>query len=396
MPAKHLHRVDQREIYLHVYNRGIEGRNIFCDEEDFSIFISYLKEYLTKASNDKKTSFTVNGKTFKGTPHMPKNYYNKVELVSYILMPDHFHLVLDQRQEGSVQSFIRSICTRYSIYFNRKYQRKGSLFEGPYKSAHIKEANTLVHLITYLHTHHPNAKHSSSSIYAGKETQDWVKKDAVFSLFNNAENNNLGFRAYGEFAQAKRDELAERKILSEVLIEQTAQALERRDLANAGNSTVIPAPKITPEPKKKISRVPEYLALALLFVGLFDFGMTNIYVNTVKTYSKAKSVNSTQVAVAIKPTTNNKSQVLSASDSALLSFEDPSNILYSVVIVKEGVGEVNIYNEKSIDSEVVTTAIEGDTFTALPIDADWYEIRFTDKGTGYIESKYIKIKQAGN
>ena len=137
MPAQNLQRTKEIGIYSHIYNKGVEKRILFNDEEDYAVFLNFLKDYLSalKDPDSLKKDFKVNGRTFQGTPHQPKNYFNQVELLAYSLMPDHFHLILHQKTRGSLESFIRSLCTRYSIYYNKKYQRTGSLFEGPYKSA---------------------------------------------------------------------------------------------------------------------------------------------------------------------------------------------------------------------------------------------------------------------
>src|SRR5438128_456236 len=111
----------------HIYNRGLEARVIFNDHEDYEVFVGYLKGYITPAADPStiKTTFTVNGKSFKGTPHQPKNYYGKIEILAYSLFDNHFHIVLAQTIEGSLEGFVRSLTTRYSIYFNKKYKRTG-------------------------------------------------------------------------------------------------------------------------------------------------------------------------------------------------------------------------------------------------------------------------------
>ena len=133
MPAKNLQRIDKEGLYFHIYNKGVEEKIIFSDGEDYRVFLRFLEEYLTTPQdpeNTKKT-FQIHGRTFRGTPHQPKNYFNAVELVAYSLMPNHFHLALSQVTKGSVENFIRSLCTRYSIYFNKKYTHSGPLFAGP-------------------------------------------------------------------------------------------------------------------------------------------------------------------------------------------------------------------------------------------------------------------------
>src|SRR3989304_8979592 len=151
MPAQYLLRTNEDGTYCHVYNRGIENKTIFNDEDDYNVFLGFLKEYLSAPPDIETTKkvFNINGRAFRGTPHMPKNYFGKLELVAYNLMPNHFHLLLHQKTSDSLEGFVRSLCTRYSMYFNKKYQRTGSLFQGPYKLALIKDETRLLHLPRY-------------------------------------------------------------------------------------------------------------------------------------------------------------------------------------------------------------------------------------------------------
>lgn len=164
MPAKGL---------FHIFNRGVEQRVIFSDEQDYKTFISYLEDYLTSPKDAKtvRKSFVVNGKTFQGVPHQPKNYKDKVELVAYSLMPNHFHLLLKEVSSNSTERFIRSLCTRYSMYFNKKYERKGPLFEGPYKSVLIENTSQLSLLTRHLHKDHG---YSTYPEYLSQRKTAWV------------------------------------------------------------------------------------------------------------------------------------------------------------------------------------------------------------------------------
>ncbi len=153
MLAKDLSSKSEKDVYFHVYNKGIEDKVIFKDKQDNETFVNYLKEYLSSPMDPKnnKRIFKVKGRTYKGIPHLPKNYFNKVELVSYSLTSKEFHLLLNQTVTKSIESFMRSLCTRYSMYFNKKYQRSGSLFAGPYKSSQIKNEDELLELTNKFH-----------------------------------------------------------------------------------------------------------------------------------------------------------------------------------------------------------------------------------------------------
>jgi putative transposase len=74
-----------------------------------------------------------------------------VEVVSYCLMPNHFHLLLKQKQENGIATYIANFMNAYSKYFNKKYQRAGALFQGVFKAVYIESEEQLVHLTRYIH-----------------------------------------------------------------------------------------------------------------------------------------------------------------------------------------------------------------------------------------------------
>ena len=135
------------EIY-HVYNRGIEKRKVFLDEEDHLRFIHDLFEFNDRAPAgkmyDKKQLAEV------GSPHIGKREFI-VEVLAFCLMPNHYHLLLRQITENGIPEFMQKIGTGYTGFFNKKYVRVGALFQGKYKLVHVKEEAHFVHLPYYIH-----------------------------------------------------------------------------------------------------------------------------------------------------------------------------------------------------------------------------------------------------
>lgn len=178
--------------YYHVYNRGVEKRNIFTDEQDHKVFLGYIKEYLTPPPDPKslKTKFTVQDQVFKGVPRQPKNYHKRVELVAFCLMPNHFHLLVKQQDSKSVQQFMHSLLLRYSMYFNKKHDRVGRLYQGRYKAVLVTEDKYLLHLSRYIHLNplkYSNdlvSAFSSYSDYLGLTKTPWIKPNLILNLFN--------------------------------------------------------------------------------------------------------------------------------------------------------------------------------------------------------------------
>jgi len=192
MPSKNVVKTYVKDAYYHVYNRGVEKRKIFEDDQDYKVFLNYLKSYLLSPPDPKtlKTDFTLKGSTFKGIPRQLKNYSGEIELVAYCLMPNHFHFLISQKTESSMKKFIQSLATRYSVYFNKKHNRVGALFQGIYKAAIISEEAYLLHLSRYIHLNpleyssNIAEAYSSYADYLGIRKTKWIKPDIILSFFS--------------------------------------------------------------------------------------------------------------------------------------------------------------------------------------------------------------------
>jgi putative transposase len=74
-----------------------------------------------------------------------------VSIGSYVLMPNHFHILIKEVNEGGISLFMQKLSTAYSMYFNKKYNRTGGLFEGKYKAKHAESDDYLKYLFSYIH-----------------------------------------------------------------------------------------------------------------------------------------------------------------------------------------------------------------------------------------------------
>jgi putative transposase len=226
MPARNLIRFECENSYYHVYNRGVDKKEIFQDEQDYRVFLKYLKEYLSQPPDLSKIkeTFTLQGYTFQGVPHQHKNFYEKIEIIAYCLMPNHFHLELHQKDKQDIQNFMQSISTRYSMYFNKKYERIGPLFQGTYKAVLINDENYLLHLSRYIHlnpsefTDNLEAAYSSYPEFIGKRKTEWIKPEIVLSYFNKAKDDFIkGANTYQNFVE--KYPIDSEKILGKITLE---------------------------------------------------------------------------------------------------------------------------------------------------------------------------------
>jgi putative transposase len=210
MPARNIVKTYVAGGYYHIYNRGIEKRIIFMDEMDYKTFLKYLKEALSPPPDPKNMRVTVNlkGGTFKGLPKPVKNFKDSINLIAYCLMPNHFHLLVEQTEIMDMKKFMQSIITRYSMYFNKKYNRVGKLFQGHYKAVLVSDENYLLHLSRYIHlnpyeyTKHLKDAYSSYPEYLGRRKTLWIKPQVILSFFKNANKDFMkGINTYQDFVE---------------------------------------------------------------------------------------------------------------------------------------------------------------------------------------------------
>jgi len=190
--------------YYHIYNRGVEKRKIFLDKQDYSVFFSYLKTYLTPKDEKSLRAILSSDESSPKDKDRSlkllrlKNYSSDLELLCYALLPNHFHLLVKQ-QDIVIDSFTNSLGTRYAMYFNRKYKRQGVLFQDVYKAVLVESDEQLLHLSRYIHLNPTKALKSSlpSSLpeYLGNRNTNWIKKDYILNYFskNNPRNSYLNF-----------------------------------------------------------------------------------------------------------------------------------------------------------------------------------------------------------
>lgn len=189
MPSRNTLKVYVAEGVYHVYNRGVAKQEIFTDSQDYKVFLMYLKECLSQPKIIKQ-NFTLQGQSFKGIPRQVKNFKHKIELIAFCLMPNHFHLLIKQKEKDSMEGFMRSVITRYARYFNKKYERIGHVFQGRYKAVLVTEDNYLLHLTRYIHLNPTELNieltkaYSSYQEYLGLRKTKWIHPNLVLAFFN--------------------------------------------------------------------------------------------------------------------------------------------------------------------------------------------------------------------
>lgn len=168
MPSKYVVREFAKDTVYHVFNRGVEKRVIFQDEEDYHLFLYYLYIYLTPLEKVLRRYHTLPIRLFN------KNVAKDVDLLAYCLMPNHFHLLIKQKGTVGVSSFMKQISNAYTQYFNHKYKRTGGLFEGRYKAVRIPTDELLTHTSRYIHLNPVIAGLSKEPEYEWSSYREYV------------------------------------------------------------------------------------------------------------------------------------------------------------------------------------------------------------------------------
>jgi len=205
-PYKHMRRSFTTNEFYHLYNRGVDRRKIFMDKNDYIRFVHDLYEfndmnparefkfYYHKKEGikgrDKENDYIKKGKNIGnnmgsrvshivshietlGATTRTKNCYKEkeinikdieglmknkkddrdclVNIHAFVMMSNHHHILAEQINEKGISLFMRKVHTGYTNAFNLKNERKGHLFEGPFKSVRIEDDAHYAFLICYIH-----------------------------------------------------------------------------------------------------------------------------------------------------------------------------------------------------------------------------------------------------
>jgi len=124
--------------FFHIYNRGHNKNLIFKEDDDFLFFLKRAKQILGLQKSG------IN----RWMSPLPKDAFS---VLSYCLMPNHFHFLILQQTWLSTSKFISKLCTSYGVYFNKKYKSVGSVFQDQFKAKLVDNDAYLTYLSAYIH-----------------------------------------------------------------------------------------------------------------------------------------------------------------------------------------------------------------------------------------------------
>jgi putative transposase len=166
MPSRYTVKEDLPQGIYHAFNRGVERRRIFVDHHDYQRFKQQMRQAL-----DREPSVT---------------------LLAYSLMPNHIHILLRQSEAEAMGRWFQRLITGYVVYFNKRHERIGPLFQGKYKATRVVGPGHLMEESRYIHVNPERAglgwrqhQHSSLQAYLEPETADgFVDTWPVLQLFD--------------------------------------------------------------------------------------------------------------------------------------------------------------------------------------------------------------------
>ena len=209
--------------FYHVFNRGVDKRIVFSDKYDMGRFFESLVEFNVV---DPIGSLYENSRTKCGGETATRTE-RLVNIIAYCLNPNHYHLILEQLVDGGISEFMKRI-GGYTWYFNNKYERSGSLFQGVFRAEHINSNEYLLHASAYVNLNDRVHKlrggetatlvesRSSWREYTNLSVKGICEKEIILGQFKNTDE-------YKEFALSSLESILERreetKDLDELLLE---------------------------------------------------------------------------------------------------------------------------------------------------------------------------------
>lgn len=216
------------EEFYHIFNRGVDKRDIFLDAGDYNRFLIAMS-----LLNDTNDGLMIEWRDFKkSNPGKSLDAFLKVpfrkrvplvEIIAYCLNPNHYHFILKQVEDKGIERFMHKIGTSHTKYFNKKNKRSGALFQGVFKATHIDSDEYLTYLSAYvnknnfIHGYDQNGDWIYSSLpdYLGQRNNSIVpiNKKIILGQFRNMDD-------YKDFLEKNALHLKTKKEIQKYLIEE--------------------------------------------------------------------------------------------------------------------------------------------------------------------------------
>jgi putative transposase len=205
--------------YYHIYNRGVDKRVIFSDENDMNRFLQSMREF-----NSIEPIGSIYENSFRQLGNRVSKSGRLVDFVCYCLNPNHYHFILKQVSGKGIEKFMHRLGLGYTKYFNQKNVRSGVLFQGAFKAIHINNNEYLLHLSAYVNlnnrVHQLGNRVSKSSWNEYVEKGESLRKTAKkFCLKQPVLGQFRKIQEYKEFAENALRGIREKKDMEKLIME---------------------------------------------------------------------------------------------------------------------------------------------------------------------------------
>jgi len=179
---------------FHIYNRGNNREKIFYDEQDYKSFLFRTGLALGIDSEVLQEERLTSVPYSRIRINAEKNLF---KIHSFCLMPNHFHLLIEQIGDVPISKLISQVCTSYAMYINKKYKRVGHVFQDQFKAVLIENNPQLMWTSAYIHMNavkdkivkYPNEyKWSSYNDFTSDRKLPIVDKKLLIETFGNTKN----------------------------------------------------------------------------------------------------------------------------------------------------------------------------------------------------------------
>lgn len=186
------------ENYYHIFNKTIDHKDVFSSIYNINEFTQRMYYYRSTKANKSFSLLPRLGKTMLNNLSMAvsiKKYF-RVEILAYYLMPNHYHLILQQKVDNGISDFISKLVNSFTRNFNHKNERKGQVFLKDFKAVSIQTDEQLLHTVRYIHLNGFASKldktfeeminnRSSHATYLGLSDNYLVSTSKILKYFNN-------------------------------------------------------------------------------------------------------------------------------------------------------------------------------------------------------------------
>lgn len=201
--------------YYHVFNRGVDKREIFTCQDELERFMQSMEEFNTL----KPIGSIYENSFIKEKPPLGGSTSKLVEFVAFCVNPNHYHFILKQVVDDGIEKFMQRVGTGYTMFFNNKYKRSGALFQGRFKSKLIDTNVYLLHLSAYVNlndkVHQLGGSTSKSSwdeYVFGRGGLCGQEKGIILEQFKSTEE-------YKKFAESSLVDIQQRREMEDLLME---------------------------------------------------------------------------------------------------------------------------------------------------------------------------------